>query len=416
MGKFINTEHRDMIDTLTNGVVKDMMKNPYYLFENTKATPVIFYELSDEATTLDDSTRLEYNQIGNDSPLRFKKINGVYLYGLQRIEIRYNTGESGLEADPINGDCTDLPNTINPTPGCYFEIPYLNGDQKHFLFAITDVTDDTLDNGQNFHKMTYELSTTDATSWNDIQKQVVEEYDFIPGSVGTQKNPIILSSKMKLAERLDDIDTILRQYYSELFYNPRVQTFTVNYTDSTRINDSMLVEFLIRSGIFSTGSDYIYVSHKRPVPRTFSIDYAKSVFNCIESSDVGKLPYARADGQYRLIDTMATIFDSRQEPYYYVDYNMQLPNASTANYISTYDSDFLRRIYENELYDYDSENAYLNPIIKYMNGFTTITSDDAVALENVEYNATKDLYYNLPLVIYCLEAYIKSLIGEHKDN
>ena len=33
MGKFINTEHRDMIDTLTKGVVKDMVKNPYYLFD-----------------------------------------------------------------------------------------------------------------------------------------------------------------------------------------------------------------------------------------------------------------------------------------------------------------------------------------------------------------------------------------------
>ena len=77
MGKFINTEHRDMIDTLTKGVVKDMVKNPYYLFDNTKATPVIFYELCDESTTLDDVSRLEYEQIGKQSPLRFKKINNI---------------------------------------------------------------------------------------------------------------------------------------------------------------------------------------------------------------------------------------------------------------------------------------------------------------------------------------------------
>ena len=417
MGKFINTEHREMVDALTKGVVKDIVKNPYYLFENTKATPVTFYELCSESTTLDDSTRLEYDQVGSESPLRFKKINGLYLYGLQRMEIHYSNGESGLEADPINGECTDLPNTINPTPGCYFEIPYLNNDQKHYLFIINDVSDDTMDNGQNIHKMTYELNVTDKTSWNDIQKQVVEEYEFIPGSVGTQKNSIILSSKMKLVERLDDIDTILRQYYSELFYNPRVQTFTAKYTESIRINDSMVVEFLIRSKIFGgSGSDYIYVSHKRPVPRTFSIDYAKSVYHCIESADINDLPKAYKDGQYRLIDTMATIFDSRQEPYYYVDYNMQIPAVSTGNHITTFDSDFLRRIYDNELYDYDSEYAYLNIVIKYMNGLTTITSDDAMALEDVEYDATIELYYNLPLVIYCLEIYIRSLIGEHKDN
>lgn len=417
MGKFINTEHKDMIDALTKGVVKDMVKNPYYLFENTKATPVIFYELCDESTTLDDSTRLEYEQVGKDAPLRFKRINNLYLYGLQRMEIHYSNGESGLEADPINGDCTDLPNTINPTPGCYFEIPYLEGKEKHYLFMINDVSDDTMDNGQNIHKMTYELNMTNEDAWKDLQKQVVEEYDFIPGSVGTQKKSIILSSKMKLAEKLDDIDTILRQYYSELFYNPRVQTFTACYTDSIRINDSMVIEFLIRSKIFTSNSaDYIYVSHKRPIPRTFSIDYAKSVYHCVETNDLDHLPYAYKDGQYRLIDTMATIFDSRQEPYYYVDYNMQLPAFSTGNHISVFDSDFLRRIYDNELYDYDSEQAYLNIVIKYMNGFAPVTSADQYALEQVDYNATVELYYNLPLVIYCLEAYIKSLIGEHKDN
>ena len=417
MGKFINTEHREMIDAMTHGVVKDMVKNPYYLFENTKATPVIFYELCPEATTLDDSTRLEYEQIGKESPLRFKKIEGVYLYGLQRMEIHYSSGESGLEADPINGDCTDLPNTINPTPGCYFEIPYLNEDQKHYLFAITDVSDDTMDDGNNIHRMTYELDMTYKQAWEDLQKQVVEEYVFIPGSVGTQKNSIILSSTAQLAEQLDDIDTLLRQYYNELFYNPRVQTFTVKYTESIRINDSMLIEFLIRTKIMNAnGSEYIYVSHKRPVPRTFSIDYAKSVFNCIEKADGNNLPTAYRDGQYRIIDNMATIFESRQEPYYYVDYNMVLPPASLANHIETFDSDFLRRIYDNELYDYNSDDAYLNIVIKFMNGLTPVTSDDALALERVEYNATVKLYYTLPLVIYCLEAYIKSLIGEHKDN
>ena len=34
-----------MIDSISKGVVKDILKNPYYLFEQTKATPVIFYEL-----------------------------------------------------------------------------------------------------------------------------------------------------------------------------------------------------------------------------------------------------------------------------------------------------------------------------------------------------------------------------------
>lgn len=412
MGKFINTEHKEMIDSISKGVVKDMLKNPYYLFQQAKATPVVFYELDSEATTLDDSVRSEYSQIGSDAPLRFKRIDDVYLYGLERIEIHYSNGDTGLEADPISGDCTDLPNTINPSPGCYFEIPYLNNDQKHYLFLVTDVSDDTMDNGANIHKISYELDRTSEDDWSKIQKQVTEYYRFIPSSVGTANNSVVLSSKYDLAEQLDDIDTILRQYYEELFYNERVQTFTYKHADGYNINDSYVIEFLIRSKILeSSGKEFLYVSHKNPVPRTFSIDYAKSLYRCIETADRNGLESAKIDGVYLRIDNMATIFTTRQESYYYIKYEEGYPIQSVGNYIETFDRDFVDRLASGKLYNYDSENAYLNIAIKYMNGMAPVSSEDVQALENVQYVASRALYYAMPIVIYCVERYIKSLIS-----
>ena len=401
-----------MIDSISKGVVKDMLKNPYYLFQQAKATPVIFYELDGEASTLDDSTRVEYDQIGNNAPLRFKKIDDVYLYGLERVEIHYSNGESGLEADPISGDCTDLPNTINPSPGCYFEIPYLNDGQKHFLFVLTDVSDDTMDNGANIHKMSYELDRTSEDDWQNLQKQVTEYYRFIPSNVGTSDNSVVLSSKYDVAERLDDIDTILRQYYEELFYNERVQTFTYKYADGYNINDSYVIEFLIRSKILeSKGQDFIYVSHKNPVPRTFSIDYAKSLYRSIETADRNTLVTAKIDGVYLRIDNMATIFTTRQESYYYIKYEEAYPIQSVGNYIETFDRDFVDRLASGQLYNYGSENAYLNIAIKYMNGMAPVNDMDVQALENVQYVASRALYYAMPIIIYCVERYIKSLIS-----
>ena len=401
-----------MIDSISKGVVKDILKNPYYLFEQTKATPVIFYELDGRASTLDDSVRIEYDQIGKEAPLRFKKINDLYLYGLERIEIHYSNGETGLEADPISGDCTDLPNTINPSPGCYFEIPYLNNNQKHFLFMVTDVSDDTMDNGANIHKISYELDRTSEVDWANLQKQVVEEYRFIPSNVGTVDNSVVLSSKYDLAEKLDDIDTILRQYYSELFYNPRVQTFTYKLMNGYDVNDSYVIEFLIRTKILEAkGQDYIYVSHKNPVPRTFGIDYAKSLYQCIERADRNSLETSKTAGVYLRIDNMASIFTTRQESYYYIKYEEAYPIQTIGNYVEIFDRDFVNRLYSGELYDYNSEYAYLNIAIKYMNGMTPVTSDDVQALENVQYVASKALYYSMPIIIYCVERYIKSLIS-----
>jgi hypothetical protein len=400
-----------MVDTITKGVVKDMLKNPYYLFENTKATPVIFYELDSRETTLDDSTRMEFEQVGAHSPLRFKKIYDVYLYGLERIEIHYSNGENGLEADPVQGDCTDLPNTINPTPGCYFEIPYLNNDQKHYLFQITDVSDDTMDDGNNIHKMSYELDMTDSGNWNHLQKQIVEEYKFIPSNVGTKDNSIVLSSKYDLAEKLDEIDTILRQYYKELFYNDRVQTFTFDLLTEYHINDSMVIEFIIKHSLMSgTGQDYMYVSHKNPIPKTFSIDYADSIYRCIETGDKEGILTANNVGVYRIIDNMTTIFTTRQESYYTVKYNEAFTMQSSRS-LETFDHDFLHCIYDNVLYTYDQYNAYLNIVIKFMNGMIPVSDADIEALEQIEYTASQQLYYTLPIVIYCVERYIKSLIS-----
>jgi hypothetical protein len=389
-----------------------MLKNPYYLFENTKATPVIFYELDSTQTTLDDSTRMEYEQTGSNSPLRFKRIKDVYLYGLERIEIHYSNGENGLEADPIQGDCTDLPNTINPTPGCYFEIPYLNGDQRHYLFVITDVTDDTMDDGNNIHKMSYELSATDSGNWEALQNQVVEDYRFIPSNIGTKKNAVVLSSRYDLAERLDDIGTILRQYYNELFYNDRVQTYTYQLVTNYNINDSMVIEFIIRNKLMGgNGADYMYVSHKNPVPKTFSIDYTDSLFRAIEAGDKDKVADAKVMGTYHLITNMTTIFMTRQEPYFYMNYDNSYVMQSSGNVVQTFDVDFIDRIMSNELYDYDEYNAYLNIVIKYMNGMISVNDLDVQALEDIEYVASQQLYYTMPIVIYCVETYIKSLIS-----
>jgi hypothetical protein len=340
------------------------------------------------------------------------------------MEINYNNGDAGLEADPIAGDCTDLPNTIFPTPGCFFEIPYLNGDDKHYLFTVTNVTDDTIDNEQNFHKISYELEYTDHVAWEELQAQVVETYKFIPGNVGTSNNSVILSSRFDLAEKLDELLTVYRKYYNSLFYNSRVQTYTFEYLTGYNINDSYVIEFLMNNKILNGGSeDYTYVSHKNPVSNTFALDYAKSLYRAFETGDIASISDCYIDGRYMRIDNQFTIFFTRQENYYYVQYGldrlyMGAHPDSIPNYIETFDPDFVQRLANADgcLYDYGDKKAYLNIIIKYVSGMIPITRADVEALDNVEYRSTAELYYTMPLVMYCIERYIKTLITQHNNN
>jgi hypothetical protein len=269
-----------------------------------------------------------------------------------------------------------------------------------------------MDDGNNIHKMSYELDMTDSGNWEHLQSQIVSEYKFIPGAVGTRDNSIVLSSKYNLAEKLDELDVILRQYYKELFYNERVQTFTYQNTTEYNINDSMVIEFLIKNKLMSApGSDYMYISHKNPVPATFSIDYNNSIFRAVETGDKEALIDVNYIATYHLIRNMTTIFATRQENYYYMEYNNPYPIQTASNIIQTFDDDFITRIIANTPYDDNCYNAYLNIIIKYFNGMAPVSDDDVFALESIEYNASAQLYYTLPIVIFCVERYIKTLIS-----
>ena len=410
MGNFINTHIADSIDMITKGVAKDFLKNPYYVFGNTKPTPCIFYQLDAKNTSVDEGFEQTYDYIGPESPNRYKKIDGVLLYGLGRIEVRYGQSDNGLEADPITGECTDLPNTIIPTPGCYFEIPYLNDGDNHYLFLVTDVTDDTMNDGANIHKISYELDQTTPDVYEQLTKQIIGDYKFVANNINTELNTIIRSDKYDLIEKLDDIDIILKQYYIELFYNSKVQTFTCHKDSNITLYDSALVEFLMRNDILTNSDEYIYVSHKLPVPHTFSIEYANTLFRCIETKDIPAMKRADLIPTYWIIKNIATIFYSRPEPYYYTKYKRKTHIVSKEpNGVCVFDEDLIDRIKYKELYPYDNPNAYKNIIIKYMNGYPAILSEDIEALENIAYEATMDLFYHLPIVIFCVEKYITSM-------
>ena len=120
-GKFINTEHRDNIDSLVVGL-KDIMKNPYYKWSDKSGTAVIYFNQNKEATTLDESSKLYYADMGLNSPIKYNMIEDMMLYGIEQIAISMDNGDFGAQANDIDGEAIVLPNTIIPYVGDYFKI------------------------------------------------------------------------------------------------------------------------------------------------------------------------------------------------------------------------------------------------------------------------------------------------------
>lgn len=415
MGKFINTTYKDSIDTLLN-VAEDLIKNPYYLFQDKKACPVIYYNINTEKSMLDEAARIQYSELGENCPFRYNRILDAMLYGIDKIALSLENGEIGLESGDISGEAVVLPGTFFPYVGDYFEIVHI---KDTWLFRVNNVEKDTLDDGANIWKINYKL---EHTSNENIIPLLADDYNMILNNVGTKFNPIIKSTKYNIAKEFDDICVELKRYYKNLFYNSKVQTFIFIHYNEDRFYDPYMIEFLKKNAILEAdGQDgYIYIDHKLQVQNTFSIDYGKTFFKAVEDQDPEQLMKVMTESTADYIKDFGTIFASRPEDYFKMNYKVYSYSNKETPYtvhdvMTCFPKEILLKIQDKELFTEEEINdnkiyGLYNIIIKYFIK-QNIDKIDFVHLENMDYQDNITLFYIIPVLIYCLEYEIKVLIS-----
>lgn len=398
MSKFINTQYKNTIDSLVDGL-KAKLDNPYYIFTDKKACIVDYYNRNINKSTLDEGTKHVYSPIGDNSPTKYNLIKDAYLYGIERMVVNLNNDEYGLESDPIEGDAIVLPNTFIPYPDDYFVI--IHTDQK-LLFRVLAVTTDTLENGANFYRLQYKLDRLDDS---DIVKLVDGEYRMIINNIGTNFKAVIRSNDYELIEVLDNDILTLKKYYKSLFYNNKVQTFTF-MLNNNYFYDPFMIEFLIRNKILEGDDEYTYISHQAVLPKTFAIDYDKTFFRSIELQDPKKISYNNSAIGVAISD-VHSLMSCRLETYFMLQY--QYNPSGLNNQITIFDPDMLEKIRNNEYYEIGDDKFIYNFIIAYFNN-KPIDSKMVKLIEDIDYNTNLTIFYLVPILIYVLEHYIKNLL------
>lgn len=402
--KFINTKYQDTLNNIVEGS-KERLNSPYNLYNDTKGTKVTYYNKSINLSSTDSQTGQVYTDVGNKSPFKFNKIYNMIIYGLPKIEVDLNNNEWGVESDSIEGSAIILPNTIIPTPDDFFMIDYVKGT---LLFKVTKSTNDTLDNNNNFYKIEYKL---DKLSNEDVEKQVQEEYTMMIENSGTNYNTIVRKKDYNLLKRIEEVNCLLVDYYKNLFYSPRVQTFILN-NHNVLFYDSYLIEFLIRNKIMYTNDeDYLFIDHQIQVPQTFIIEYNKSFFRYIEKLD--NIDKYYISSQAECIDEPFSLLNTRTEKYFKIIYrnNNEMQNTDVCPIINNFDFDLIEKIKENKYYN-DDKLLYRNIIIRYINSDNfDIVADDFNKIDLIQLNNTKQLFYEIPILIFIIDKYIKRIMS-----
>jgi hypothetical protein len=344
------------------------------------------------------------DNMGEESPIRYNKIQDFIIYGFNKIELNSDNGEFGLEDDKIEGDCFILPNTIIPTEGDYFEIEHIT--DSTWLFMVKDVQKDTLDNGSNTYKLTYKLEYLDH---NEIQSKIVYNFRMIEEREGTNIAKIVRCEDYDIAKKMDEKAVMLKDYFIDLFYNDKVQTFIYMDITGIRVYDPFMIEFLIRNKVLDNGTDsYIYVAHQLKVPATFSIDYDKTFLRVFELNKKEKILTSNRFTNVDEIKSYGTTFAVRYEDYFRANYH-KLPGYNTC----CLDEDMIMRINDNNIIEDIEENKEIlwqNIIIKYFNYDDKLTEEEINSIENIDFKRSKDAFYNIPILIFCLEKYIENTL------
>ena len=396
MGKFINKSYTSAIDSLSSGMI-NKVKSANYTFNNKSPVISDWYNINKQASSIGQISGLHYSDIGKSSPFRFNLIKDAVFYA-QGIQIEFNLeyDEDGAVIAPPQISGIVLPNTWIPYQGDHFYIKHVG---KDYLYRVTEVDFDTIENGNNVYKFEAQV---DQTGKSNVDNQVVETYRMIINNVGTNMSAVVREEVYNTVDSLDSVLSRLKNSYIALFYNDAVQTFTYQGPYG-KLYDPYMIEFLIRNNILNGSDEYIYVHHEVPVPRTFSIEYDTTLFRAIEQCKPNK--FSTSSCVANPIKNQYSLFSTVVEQYYMIDYN-----GNGIYKFFPISGELISNVKSNTLFDIESDNAYMNIIIEYMNG-QTITEDVLPVLENIKLAPTVDMFYSIPIMIKAIEGSVQNMLS-----
>ena len=238
-----------------------------------------YYQISENATTVDRGLQDIDQLFGKHSPLRFNKILNFPLYGFMAANPN-NIDDIGIDDITVEGECAILPSTIVPNPNDFFMLNHL---KMNAIFQITEVIHDTM-KVEGYYKIKYRLFSTSEETYQNLQKQTILTYHTDLNSVGTNLNPIIQEDDFIKRKKIHQMVNHLIKTYQSLFYNKRHNCFL--YKDITTgqvIHDVCGNKFMGKFNLMNpVDSTSVIVLNDKIIDDQIQYYYLNSIFNWME--------------------------------------------------------------------------------------------------------------------------------------
>lgn len=265
------------------------IESQYTIFLDKTPTFVTYYHINNTNSIVDVGFLNVERILGEDSPVRFQRIEDFPIYGLDSIKLDLVDDDFGLTSS-YEGDAIILPNTIKPLPNDCFKISYLD---QNYLFMINSIDYDTI-KSNNFYKITFGIKALNPGDSQKIDLQVLESYTCIFENIGTDDKCLIKSEEYEKFYALEDIYGGLIDKYIKLFYDKRYNSMLFKTSCNSKLYDRYLTHFIDKHRLLNQKDDYATIKlSNEDYTDTFILEYEYSFYTLLEHRNVEDLDYVK---------------------------------------------------------------------------------------------------------------------------
>ena len=437
--------NQNMMQRLSDLVVATEMSN----IASIVATPTIlstWYVIDPDMSETVKGWKNITDYIGEDSELRFSKIENVPLYGLELGQqvANWDTEHAAFDED-FSTQCAIYPNTIFPLPGSMFTV---HNSEVPALYIVTDMKPSTVRTNP-FMEITLRLFTRDPMLIAYLDKyQVIEGeyYTTMLSAIGNHKSLVIKK------DILTDLDGHLDNYldliklYSMLFYDRSKAAFVFDgfpgpYGTRNCYVDLTLWRFMFDEGIVIYDDLVTYANNNRS--RTIERVYTSSPDIYVDDHAYERSIIYRLYHKDETPSIQRKSFDTYRYPSIYEPTN-QMTKYQGQNiwYLETYertpsdikrdwdfylfDDEFLCRIRQNNKYEEfpithgvcdGCENRCIGAPVRCYNPYLRNAIISYYNEEEIDWNSlmvsddrTIENYYLIPIVLGIYKKYIQGMV------
>lgn len=185
-------------------------------YTDSGRTLVTYYNINDHDTSTSLGMDTVYQILGNDSPLRFDKIENMILIGFTPMnpeDVQAST--TNVRNYNLQGEAYIIPGTIMPKENDFFIVNHI---RMNHIFRVTQVSQDGL-NTDGSYKISYALFSTNPAEIQFVEKQTIGKYVMDLQTIGGEDlTPVIGKEDYQLRSRLIRmVDDMIENYISRFY-------------------------------------------------------------------------------------------------------------------------------------------------------------------------------------------------------